>query len=120
MLVWNVSRLIQLATELPVVRWPVSAITEMDEAYWYDLGNAVPTCRHIVDHMTLVMQAELTYPIILDNTGRVMDGMHRVCRAVYDGQTEVLAKQFPEPVTPDYRDVAMGDLPDPQVYSEHC
>lgn len=119
LLVWNVSRLIHLAAELPIVLWPLNSINEYDEAYWYDLGQAQPTCRQLVEHMTLVMQADLTYPILLDTTGRIMDGMHRVCRAHLDGQTHIRAQQFQQAVVPDFTNVSIDDLPEPEVLPMH-
>ncbi len=61
--------------------------------------------------MKLVQETDLKYPIILSNTGRVMDGMHRVIKAILLGQETIKAVQFKEDVEPDHVDVQADDLP---------
>ena len=102
LLAWNVHRLVELSRDLPVRRVQLSQIEEIDQDHWYSHGNAAPTCRSIVEHCRLIREADVTFPIILDQRGRVMDGMHRVCRALIDGATEVPAVQFPRDPDPDY------------------
>ena len=41
--------------------------------------------RKVVEHTALILEADLAYPIILGHDGRVMDGMHRVARALMAG-----------------------------------
>ena len=43
--------------------------------------------------------------------GRVMDGMHRIARALLGGVAEIGAVRFPHPLEPDYRDVQPDQLP---------
>ncbi|WP_087018522.1 hypothetical protein [Thaumasiovibrio subtropicus] len=111
LLAWNVFRLIEAAKGLAVIDVPLSAIKELDEAFWYDLGGAKPTCRNVLEHATLIQQADLTYPILLCHQGRVMDGMHRVCKALMLGQTSIKAVQFSDYLAPDYIDVSADALP---------
>ena len=43
---------------------------------------------------------DLSYPIILDDTGQVADGYHRICKAIMNGLTSLPAyrlKYMPEP-----------------------
>jgi hypothetical protein len=51
------------------------------------------------------------HPIILSAEGRVMDGMHRIARALLEGRTTVVAVRFVRPIPPDYRNVRPADLP---------
>ncbi|MDQ6746414.1 MAG: hypothetical protein M3Z27_10435 [Actinomycetota bacterium] len=51
------------------------------------------------------MEADLSYPIILGHDGRVMDGMHRIARALLEGRNEIDAVRFTSPLEPDYRDL---------------
>ena len=111
LLAWDVIRLCQLAATLTPKTIPLDAIRELDEAYWYDLGGAIPTCRNIIEHLQLINSVDLRYPIILDCHGRVMDGMHRTCRAVIDGHETILAVQFTQEVLPDFVGVDPSDLP---------
>ena len=108
---WDVIRLIQQAKDLPVIDVPLSRIQELDESFWYDLGGAQPTCRNIVEHIQLIHQTDLTYPIILCYQGRVMDGMHRVCKALLSGHSTIKAVQFSHYLPPDYIGVEADQLP---------
>lgn len=82
LLAWDVRRLVRLSSGLPVRAVPLSQIAELDSEHWYGHGNIRPTVRSIVEHCQLMQAADLAYPIILDSAGRVMDGMHRVSKAL--------------------------------------
>jgi len=73
---WDVDRLIRLSRDLPVNDVPLDEIAEVDSDYWFRYGPIVPTVRRVVEHMRLTTEADLSYPIILASSGRVMDGMH--------------------------------------------
>ena len=54
----------------------------------------------VADHVRLVQTVDPSYPIILATDGRVMDGMHRVVRALLEGRSTIAAVRFevqPEP-----------------------
>ena len=108
---WDVHRLIRLAARLPESRVPLSAIRELDEPYWFDHGDGLPTPRAIVQHVKLMDACDLRWPIILCAEGRVMDGMHRVAQALRLGHTHILAVRFVDTPAPDYVGVAPADLP---------
>ena len=82
---WDVDRLIALTAGFPVREVPVESVTELDTDYWFKVGPEVPTVRRIIDHLRLVLEVDPSHPIILGVDGRVMDGMHRVARAVLRG-----------------------------------
>jgi hypothetical protein len=107
---WDVGRLVALTQDLPVIQLPLAAIRELDEPYWYDHGY-VPTCRNIAEHARLIGEADLAYPIILSSDGGVMDGMHRVAKAVLEGRNAISARQFSEDPAPDYVGVDPDKLP---------
>lgn len=107
---WDVRKLIALSEVLPTQQVPLSAIQEIDETWWYD--HDTPTVRSVVGHMRLVRQADLVgYPILLCAEGRLMDGMHRVARALLSGRDTIAARQFQITPEPDYVGVAPDDLP---------
>lgn len=54
-----------------------------------------------LDHMTQTLNAELSYPILLDKDGNVIDGMHRLAKAFLSHQKTILVKQFKEELSPD-------------------
>ncbi|MEZ9511894.1 hypothetical protein AB4304_05160 [Vibrio breoganii] len=111
LLIWDVIKLVEMAQAMPVITVPLDAIQELDEAFWYDLGGAKPTCRNIVEHAKLIQQTELNYPIILCHEGRVMDGMHRVCKVLMQGETHIKAVQFTTPIAPHFIDLDPETLP---------
>lgn len=111
LMAWDVFRLIELSKELQVINVPLSEIQELDEAFWYDLGGAHPTCRNILEHADLINRADLSYPILMCKEGRVMDGMHRVCKAVLIGKSSIKAVKFQMDIEPDYIGVEPDKLP---------
>jgi hypothetical protein len=108
---WNVHRLVELSRGLRVERIPLSVIRELDEPYWANEGTQRLTCRNVVEHARLMLECDLAYPIILSSDGRVMDGMHRVCKALLDGRTEIEAVRLVDDPEPDYVGVNPDDLP---------
>lgn len=108
---WDVHRLIELSAGLPEFDVDVDSISEVDTPYWSQPGAGPETVREIVTHMRLVVDVDTQYPIILAHDGRVMDGMHRVARALLEGRPTLAAVQFAAPIEPDYRSVAPDELP---------
>jgi hypothetical protein len=111
LLAWDVRRLVRLSRELPVQAVPLSQIAELDSVHWYGHGSVKPTVRSIIEHCQLMLAADLAYPIILDSAGRVMDGMHRVSKALMQGATQITAVQFEQDPAPDYVDCDPDLLP---------
>lgn len=108
---WDVDRLIELSAELPIREVTVSGIPDVDTVYWFDDELELPTVRKVVEHFRLVQQVDLSYPIVLGEDGRVMDGMHRIARALLDGRATLPAVQFETHPEPDYRNVRPNELP---------
>jgi hypothetical protein len=82
----------------------------VDTDFWFVFGP-MPTVRRIVDHVRRIEEADLSYPIILGSDGRVMDGMHRVARAILDGRSTISAVRFVTEPEPDFRNCSPEDLP---------
>jgi hypothetical protein len=108
---WDVRRLIQLSSALVRERVPLSAIRELDEPYWAGGTDQRLTCREVVDHAHLMLECDPDFPVILSSDGRVMDGMHRICKALLEGRTEIEAVRFAQDPEPDYIGVQPDDLP---------
>jgi len=89
----------------------LSEIRELDETFWFDHEDQEPTCRRVALHAKLMNAADLDHPIILSRDGWVMDGMHRVCKALVEGRDTIRAVRFDEDPAPDYVDVAPAELP---------
>ena len=110
-LIWDVDRLIQLSNDLPREQVSLSDIEELDEEYWFGGEKDRATVRAVADHARLILETDLSYPIILCADGRVMDGMHRVAKAYLMGRESITAVQFNKTPEPDYVGADLKDLP---------
>jgi len=108
---WDVDRLIRLSAEFQPREVPLETIQDLDTDYWFDGSMEVATARKVVEHFRLIQQVDPEYPIILSADGRVMDGMHRVARALLEGRRTIAAIQIEVDPQPDYRDCQPADLP---------
>lgn len=97
---WRVDRLRALADTLAVTEVPLAEIFEYDTVYWFD-GDHPPTVRSVVEHAQRLAAADLSDPILLSHDGWVIDGMHRIARAVLDGHATIRARRLPEYPPPD-------------------
>jgi len=111
LLAWDVSRLVRLSKDLPAFEKSVSEISELNESYWFSPDEEA-TCIDIIRHTKQINEADLSYPVILCSEGKVMDGMHRICKAVLEGRETISAVQFEHPLEPDY----IGKKPDELPY----
>lgn len=109
---WDVNRLIELTRDSPVKQVRLDSIWQLDTAHW---GAITP--RGLAGHAELLKETDLAYPIILSADGRVMDGMHRVVRALMEGRQTIAAVQFDQQPEPDYRQCRPEDLPYDQTSS---
>ena len=90
---WDVARLITLTKDFEVFEIPLRHLN-----VYYVYKNL--TLREMVMHMQAVNDADLQYPIILDEDGEIMDGRHRVMKAIITNSETVKAVRFdsnPEP-----------------------
>ena len=108
---WDVDRLVKLSSQLQPTKIKLEDISELDEAFWFggEEGDK-PTVRAILVHVRLIVEADLDHSIILSSNGRVMDGMHRVAKAVLRGHDSIKAVQFEQDPEPDYVDVYPEEL----------
>lgn len=109
LLAWDVDRLIELSASFPRKRVPLSHVRELDQPWRGD--DDPQTWRSLVAHVRLMDEADLQYPIILAADGTVMDGMHRVAKAVRTGLRDIEAVQFVEDPPHDHVGQRPEDLP---------
>jgi hypothetical protein len=109
--IWDIHRLVGLSSNFPVKEVELDKIRELDEPFWFGNEKSVPTCRAIAEHAKLIEETDLQHPIILSRDGRVMDGMHRIAKALIEGRKKVKAVQFTHELKPDFIDVDPDDLP---------
>ena len=107
--VWDVNRLLRLHANVPTQTVALSQVAEIQQAYWFP--NTHPTTADIVEHMRLVEAADLAYPILMDAEGKLMDGMHRVAKALLAGHSHIHAQLLPQTPAPDFINVDVGSLP---------
>lgn len=91
---WNVPRLFELARGLPVMDVPLNHLN-----VWVEYEKV--TLREMVMHMKAVEAADLSFPIILDEDGALMDGRHRLMKAMLLGEPTIKAVRFDENPSPD-------------------
>lgn len=84
---WSIARLVTLSKELEVMEIPLK---HMNVYYQYDNLSL----RDMVMHMNAVNDADLSYPIILDEDGEVMDGRHRIMKCLLNGYETIKAVRF--------------------------
>lgn len=98
-LLWYTERLWELAKDLEPFPVLLDDIAELDLDCWF--GDNSPTLREVARHAERIAKADLDYPIILNDDGSLMDGGHRICKALIRGQTSILAVRFAEMPAPD-------------------
>jgi len=90
---WSVARLMVLSKDLPVMNIPLDHLN-----IYHKYENL--TLRELVGHIKSVNAAELKYPIILDEDGELMDGRHRIMKAIMENKKTIKAVRFEENPTP--------------------
>ncbi len=111
LMAWDVDRLIEFSRDFPRQKVKLDSIAELDEVYWFDTDEQQPTCRRVIQHLKLIREADLSFPIILAADGRVMDGMHRVAKALLEGLTTIEGVRFETDPEPDYIGRKASELP---------
>lgn len=91
---WSVPRLFELARDLPVMDVPLDHLS-----LYYTYEKL--TLREMVMHMKAVQAADLERPIILDEDGELMDGRHRLMKAMLQGEVTIKAVRFDDNPSPD-------------------
>lgn len=60
-------------------------------------------CEDLYDflqHVRMIESVDMNEPIILNHRGQILDGRHRICRAILDGKTTIKAIKFLRDVAP--------------------
>lgn len=110
---WDIHRLIRLSKTISPTQVPLDDIPELDQNWWYADQVHLPTPRALAAHMTLVQHADLSFPILISADGGLMDGMHRLVKAMMEQRTSILAVRFPVMPEADYINISADDLPYP-------
>jgi len=89
---WFVHNLIEASKDLPVEERPVHVFKDLDDVVWED----PLTVRAIVKHVQRILTADLSCPVIVSQEGWIMDGCHRLAKALLNGRGTILVRQFKE------------------------
>lgn len=84
---WSVARLFELSKDLGVMDVPLDHLN-----VWHTYEKL--TMREMVMHMNAVNDADLNCPIIMDEDGEIMDGRHRIMKALMTGVKTIKAVRF--------------------------
>ena len=98
--VWYTERLWELARSLAPFEIEVESFPELDADCWFG-GDPLPTIRQVAAHCKRINGADTGIPVIVNANGRLMDGGHRLARALLDGRRTILAVRFSEMPAPD-------------------
>jgi len=88
---WRVSELREVVKDQPVFQVPL-AFLPLKEHEFDNSHGLVSFARH----MKHVMECDLSYPIIFDEYGSILDGRHRIVKALIEGHTTIAAVRVPE------------------------
>jgi hypothetical protein len=86
---YQVSSLIFESRDLQIFKMPMAAVN-----FEAAIGN--PNTQSFVQHMKAVLNADMSYPIIFDPAGRLLDGRHRIAKALHEEREYILAVRFNE------------------------
>ena len=107
--IWNVNKLINENSMSTTIEVPLDEIAELNENYWN--LNSHSTCNDIALHAKLIFESDLKYPVLLCPNKKIIDGMHRVCKALLENKTTISAIVLPKLPLPDYINVNLDQLP---------
>ncbi|MBW8001687.1 MAG: hypothetical protein FVQ80_06655 [Planctomycetes bacterium] len=95
--VWRASSLIKASKDFVVFSFDVSSVDQSEILRW-----KLVNLHDYLNHSRRVYDANLTTPIILRSDGYIMNGWHRVIKALYLKVKYLPAKQFKVDLEPDF------------------
>lgn len=97
--VWSVTNLIEQSNDLPVFDLPLCCFNVAARVW-----EPVESAKALAEHMKRVLAVDTSLPVILDEDGFIMDGWHRVARALLDGESTIPAVRFEKTPAADWVD----------------
>ncbi|WP_089548838.1 hypothetical protein [Paenibacillus sp. SSG-1] len=88
---WDVEKLWELSKDLPVHTIKIDSIKELDQDCWFkdSRRTPIPTIRNVALHCQRIVNANMEYPILLCSDGQLIDGGHRIAKALMDDKSEI-------------------------------
>ena len=96
---WRIQTLWDAAADLPVQTVSLDAIPWREDGC-HNLSHP-PLWGEIAAHCKRSIEADLSYPIIVDQNWQVVDGMHRLVKAHMTGQQAIQVVQLTDMPVPD-------------------
>jgi hypothetical protein len=106
---WSVETLWGLSKHLKTSCWEIPA-GFLDSWSW---GRT-----HLSQHIDRCLSADLSYPILV-HEGKIVDGCHRVVKALAQGETHILAKVLTDLPDPDEEGLGIEGDPTQDVVWEY-
>lgn len=94
---WSVASLVESAKGLEPFDLPLCAIYIGSGVF-----NPVTSAKELAEHVMRVNSVDTSHPVILDAEGFIMDGWHRVVRALVEGRETIEAVRFVETPPPHF------------------
>ena len=95
--VWRVDTLVKAASTLDVYEFNLSNISLEDPIRWH-----MSSVRDALAHLDRLRRADISRPIIQRADGCIMNGWHRIIKAMSEGKKFIPAKRFIENPEPDF------------------
>ena len=96
---WNNATLFEAVKGLKPYDLQLSAL-DLGVTVWKD-GDYV---SNLLFHMKRIQEADMSYPIIQHPDGWILDGWHRICRAILEGRTTIKCVRLEKMPPPDSED----------------
>lgn len=103
---WKIWYLLECAKDIEAVMIPISDLVHEDNPFM-----DTETYDGIVRTMKRIQNANLDYPIIVSECGRILDGRHRVVKAMLNGATHIEVIRFEKNPKPNFIRVEGRDYP---------
>ena len=94
---WSVASLIERAKDLEPFDLPLCAVYIAANIF-----NPITSAKGLAEHVMRMNSVNMEHPVILDGEGFIMDGWHRVARALSEGRTTIKAVRFDETPPPNF------------------
>ena len=91
---WKIPDLWAQAKDFDIELVSIAELNALDSNWRFE-GHC-PSLRDLLPHVRRIIKADLSYPILLMRNGHVLDGGHRIARAVLLGFDTIPAKRFPQ------------------------
>jgi len=95
--VWRITDLHEAVKDQPVYQIPLAFIDLAAHSFDVDGGLLA-----FAMHMRHVNECDADHPIIVDQWGRILDGRHRIVKALLEGRATIGAKKVPDYTSPTY------------------